>query len=122
MASVIIGLKIVLYRRFPMGYQSLSGMIKGAGIVKPHFCYKKLTGFFVRTSMVHGHTELHNHYCVFRNWRVWSCKLILLFLAFILGLSFPLLPSDALCFFLLITSFNIVIIIIFILNFFFHQV
>lgn len=43
MASVIIGLKIVLYRRFPMGYQSLSGMIKGAGIVKPHFCYKKLT-------------------------------------------------------------------------------
>lgn len=28
MASVIIGLKIVLYRRFPMGYQSLSGMIK----------------------------------------------------------------------------------------------
>lgn len=29
MASVIIGLKIVLYRRFPMGYQSLSGMIKG---------------------------------------------------------------------------------------------
>lgn len=43
MASVIIGLKIVLYRRFPMGYQNLSGMIKGAGIVKPHFCYKKLT-------------------------------------------------------------------------------
>lgn len=46
MASVIIGLKTVLYRRFPMGYQSLSGMIKGAGIVKPHFCYKKLTQDF----------------------------------------------------------------------------
>lgn len=47
--------------------------------------------------MVHGHTELHNHYCVFLNCRVWSCKLILLLLAFILGLSFPLLPSDTLC-------------------------